>query len=122
MKFKPIKNSLWNAMKVGAARAKARAKATGQDPDDMLIPLCADGNPVEPQSIQEFNATGKPMPFLCIPCSLETYKIVPGSTRQKCDGCGNDVWMSPGTKIAFDKIERKVIVCVECFQPQDPKP
>jgi hypothetical protein len=111
MKLKQILES----MRRGAIRARVRARETGQDPNDMLIAVNGQG---EPQSIQEFNAAGKTLPFMCLRVDTPGAYIVPGSMHMVCDGCRAAVWISPETLVMFGKIERKIIICDKCFLKQ----
>ena len=106
---------LWRAMKRGAAKARQRARATGQKPEDMMFTITQDGvDENDIQSVQEFNASGKTLPFVCMRTSTKGAYVVPGSTMTHCDGCRAEVWMSPATKEMFDKVALKVIMCLEC--------
>jgi hypothetical protein len=106
-------HDILTSMRRGAIRARVRARETGQDPNDMLIAI--NGKDEQPQSIQEFNAAGKTMPFMCLRVDTPDAIIVPGSMQMVCDGCRAAVWISPETLVMFGKIERKVIVCNTCF-------
>lgn len=40
---------------------------------------------------------------------------VPGSTRDECDTCGHDVWVSPATQASIESGEYpETIRCMEC--------
>jgi hypothetical protein len=104
------RNDLMNAMLQGAAKARAKAAATGQDPDEMLFDLKSED---EPQSIADFNAAGKTLPFVCMRTDLPA--PIPNCHRVACDGCGRECRMSPAAKETFDKIAKRLVVCVQCM-------
>jgi hypothetical protein len=104
---------LWRALRRGAAKARAKAKATGQPLDDMLISLSASDEQVG--SVQDVNAAGKVMTFVCMSVAqAKGQYVVPGSTRIACDGCATECWISPGTRATFDKITKRLVLCMDC--------
>lgn len=106
---------LLRKMDRGAAKAAEHAQQTGQNADDMLFSLGGDS---EVQSIEDVNQSGDVMTFVCLRESHGTSCVVAGSRRTHCDGCGEAVYMSPATTTTFDKMSKKLILCVECMAKQ----
>jgi hypothetical protein len=57
-------DDLWAAMNRGHAKAKAKAKATGQKMEDMLFSVDAKPGDETVQTVQEINASGRALPFV----------------------------------------------------------
>lgn len=72
--------------------------------------------PTEVMSIQAKNEAGKLMVFGCAPTDQPS--AVKNSIKMKCDGCPQEVWMSPETKKIFDKTDKKIILCINCMLKQ----
>lgn len=107
----------WESMKRGARKAEERAKQLGQDPDNMLFSI--GGKDTEVHSLQELNAAGQVMPTVCMPTSRGPAPIR-NCHRMRSDCCGTEVYMSPATKKMFDKLDKKLILCLDCFLKQLP--
>lgn len=110
---------LSDSMDRGHKKAQEVAAATGQKMDDMLFSAVAPDGQESAESIDDFNAAGKVMPFVCARVS-STPAYVP-SRRMPCDRCGRQVWMSHATKAVFDRITKKLILCLECVPPPKPE-
>ncbi len=110
-----LPNELLDQMERGFKKASELAKETGESVDNMLFNLAPEGEE-KAQSISDLNTKGETMPFVCSPTKYPT--SVPGSHRVHCDGCRQEVWMSPGTKIVFDQIKNKLIICIDCMVKQ----
>lgn len=97
-----------------AGKAREHAEKTGQKEEDILFSAGTDDPKIS--SIQELNASGDAMPFLCVPIKIMPQSPIPNCHQMVCDGCGQTVWMSPGTKEVFDKINQKLIICADCAE------
>jgi hypothetical protein len=112
-------NEFLESMDRGMKKAEEVAKEKGQKVEDMLFSIGANPGEEQAQSIQDLNAAGKVMPFVCQRSA--TPAPIPNCHRMKCDGCGEEVWMSPATKMAFDQINKKLIVCLQCLAKHIPE-
>ena len=109
-----FKKMLFDSMARGHAKAEETAKKTGEDINDMLFTMPAAGKEPEAMSIKDFNERGISMPFIC-GRACHGPSDVPGSTKETCDGCREQVWMSQETKKVFLQIAKRLIVCDQCI-------
>lgn len=96
----------------GLEAAKQAAAEKGVDVNDTLFTVAGPDSP-KVQTFDEINREGEPMVFLCCRVSEANY-VLPGSTKKICDGCRQEVWMSPATEMSMDRLNKVVIVCVNC--------
>lgn len=106
---------IMDQMDRGLAKAAEEAKKSGSPLRDMLFTLSEPGKE-QARSIEEINAQGEVMPFLCVPVTWPS--MIPNCHRMICDGCGQQVWMSPATRLVFDKVAKPLVICVDCLKKQ----
>ncbi len=93
-----------------------RSAETGEDPNDLMATLSDAGKP-NVSSVRETNESGEVMTFVCVRTSSGP-AAVPGCTTMVCDGCREEVWISPGTLQTFEKIKKHLVVCLDCMAKQ----
>src|SRR5947209_6811001 len=62
----------------------------------------------------EINAAGDVMVVACVRVA-DVPEVFAGSAREKCAGCGQEVWLSPTTKQSTDLIHKKKFLCFQCL-------
>jgi hypothetical protein len=110
-----FRRRLFDSLNRGHKKVVDVGRQTGQNVDDLLFTVSAHGEDEQVRSIAEINSRGKVLPFVCVRTAVAS--AIPGCHRMHCDGCRAEVWMSPATKTTFDRIESKVILCLECAMP-----
>lgn len=113
-----MENEIFDAMNRGLKKAKEVAKETGESLEDILFTIGKEGEE-QAESIKDLNDRGEIMPFVCMSSKFPTPIL--NCHRMHCDGCNTEVWMSPATKIMFDKADKKIILCLECLSKQIPQ-
>lgn len=82
------------------------------------------GPNAKPQSIDEFNASGEEMVFVCRPVDGRDFgcdEIISGSTIVRCAGCELNVWISPATLNLWRRLEKRRILCPTCAMKEPKK-
>lgn len=82
------------------------------------------GPNAEAQSIDEFNASGEEMVFVCVPVGGRDFgcdEIIAGSTIVRCVGCYISVWISPATLNLWRRLEKRRILCPTCAMKEKPE-
>lgn len=81
--------------------------------EDMLFTIAGDERV---ETIPEVNASKEPLFFVCMrTATLKAADVFPGSTRVHCNRCQSEVWISPATKMTYDRIPKAEIVCADCL-------
>lgn len=96
---------------------KRSMKALISHPDIPLEELLFSAiGPEQVQTVEELNAAGENMVFACVRVADALPEmVVSGSVHKTCGRCEATVWMSPGTCMTYDRLEKKEIVCVSCL-------
>jgi hypothetical protein len=94
-----------------ARRAEsAIASRPDTDPEDLLYTIIGEE---KVNTTQEINQDGQPMIFLCLLCKKGP-AFIPGCVKKVCEGCKQEVWMSPATLLTYNKITNAYVLCVDC--------
>ncbi len=93
----------------------ARKQRPDAAPEDLLFRLFGDP---KAETFEEANAEQEEFLFVCLRCSAGEDNVVPGSTRERCATCGEEVWMSPATKASLLRLDKTRVKCVQCLLPE----
>ena len=106
-------------VRLRALKALAEEQAKNRAPDEMVT-LNLDDDTSQIQSVEELSEELASLPedrgalFLCMNKSSMEEPAVGDSLTKRCDGCGEEVWMSPATSGVYEATERKTILCNVC--------
>ncbi len=108
---------LGRALDRSGRRLREAARQRDERVDDLLVELPLfekEDKKLEVESFDELNSSGKQTVFGCMPTT--TRPGIRGVTTKVCESCGQTVWMSPATQIAYNRIKNKVIICLPCIK------
>ena len=101
-----------NLKQLNEAMESQKALRPEADPGELLFSITDKDH--KPQTVDEFNAKGEEMHFVCMRVEDQPEPFVPTATGKKCEDCGAGVWMSPGTYGTWLRVKNARILCIQC--------